>query len=253
MRSFLAALAFLTILPVPVRQSFSQEEVARSRYWYPVVGLLLGSVLGACVTGAAQIGASPLAAFLVLATWILLTGALHVDGFCDLCDGLFGGRSIEERLRIMQDPHVGTFGLVGAILLLLGKWLLLEELLARWREGAPWTLAAAVYVGRCLVLVMAGTGSYPRPKGTGKILIEATTRWQAGLFALVGCTASVVILFQAGILTGLVAFSVSLLIVLLLARLCLGRLGGITGDCLGAAIEAAELMFLFAVVLLKPG
>jgi cobalamin 5'-phosphate synthase/cobalamin synthase len=253
MRSFLAALAFLTILPVPIRQSFSQEEVARSRYWYPIIGLLLGSLLGGWIKLAAQTGAPPLAAFLVLAAWILITGALHVDGFCDLWDGLFGGRTLEDRLRIMQDPHVGTFGLVGALLLLLGKWVMLVELLSRRPGQAPWAMAAAVCAARCLILVMAGTGPYPRPKGTGKILIEATTPWQAGFFALVGCTASVALLFRAGWLAALGAFVVSLAVVLALARLCLRRLGGITGDCLGAAIEAAELMFLFTLVLVKPG
>ena len=253
MRSFLAALAFLTIVPVPIRQLFSQEEVARSRYWYPMVGLLLGFLLAGWLACVAQIGTPMLAAFLVLAAWVLLTGALHVDGFCDLCDGLWGGRMLEDRLRIMQDPHVGTFGLVSAILLMLGKWVILVELLTRHPQQAPWAVAAAVCVAHCLGLVMAGTGPYPRSKGTGKILIEATTPWQTGWFALVGCAASVAILFRAGWVAALGAFLVSLLAVLALARLCLRRLGGITGDCLGAAIEAAELMFLFAIVLVKPG
>ena len=143
MRSVLAALAFLTILPVRLRKPFSQEELAGSRYWYPVIGLLLGAVLGGWTALAARTGAPQLAAFMVLSAWVALTGALHVDGFCDYCDGLFGGQTIEDRLRIMKDPHVGTFGLVGSILLLLGKWVLLGETLARCGGQAVWIVANA--------------------------------------------------------------------------------------------------------------
>lgn len=253
MRSFLAALAFLTIVPVPVRRPFSQAEVARSRYWYPVVGLLFGGLLGGWVALAAQGGRPLLAAFLVLAAWVVLTGALHVDGLCDLCDGLLGGRTAEERLRIMKDPHVGTFGLVGAILLLLGKWVLLGETLARSVADGPWIVGTAVAVARCLVLVMAGVGPYPRSEGTGKLGIEATTGRQAGMFALVGGMVSVAVLFRVGVQMALTAYLASLLVVLALARFCLRRLGGITGDCLGAAIEAAELVFLLAAVLVGDG
>src|SRR6266404_4697335 len=153
MRSFFAALAFLTIVPVRLRQPFSQKELARSRYWYPVVGLLFGVFLGGWAALMVRIGGPPLAAFLVLVAWVVLTGALHVDGFCDLCDGLFGGRTVEERLRIMKDPRVGTFGLVGAILLLLGKWVLLSETLAQSLDDGPWVVGTAAGVARCLVLV----------------------------------------------------------------------------------------------------
>jgi adenosylcobinamide-GDP ribazoletransferase len=253
MRSFLAALTFLTILPVRLREPFSQEEVARSRYWYPAVGLLLGMLLGAWTALVGRIGAPPLAAFLILAAWIILTGALHADGFCDLCDGLFGGQTVEDRLRIMKDPHIGTFGLVGVILLLLGKWVLLDETLAHCGQNGSWAVGTAVGVARCLGLVMAGAGPYPRPNGTGKVVIEATTPWQAGLSALVGCAASVAVFFRAGMLAALAPFLASLVVVLALARLCLGRLGGISGDCVGAAIELAELTFLLAVVLVNPG
>ena len=253
MRSFLAALTLLTILPIRSREPFSQEEVERSRYWYPAVGLLLGILLGAWTALVGRIGAPLLAAFLILAGWIIVTGALHVDGFCDLWDGLFGGQTSEERLRIMKDPHIGTFGLVSVLLLLLGKWVLLDETLTRCGENGPWAVGAAVGVARCLALVMAGAGPYPRPKGTGKVVIEATTPWQAGVAALVGCIGSVAALFRAGMLAALAPFFASLIVVLALARLCLRRLGGISGDCVGAAIEMSELAFLLAVVLVSVG
>src|SRR5436305_872648 len=102
MRSFLVALAFLTIVPVRFGKMPTPRDIARSRFWYPAVGLLLGAALGGACAALTTWYRSPLvAAFLVLAAWVALTGALHLDGFCDLCDGLFGGRTPEERLRIL--------------------------------------------------------------------------------------------------------------------------------------------------------
>src|SRR6185369_12064933 len=86
--------------------------------------------------------------FLVLVFWVVLTGVLHVDGFTDLCDGLPGGHTPEDRLRIMKDPHVGAFGLAGGVLLLLGKFIVVQETMKR----GPWPLIASVFAARCLVV-----------------------------------------------------------------------------------------------------
>ncbi|HEV3256541.1 MAG TPA: adenosylcobinamide-GDP ribazoletransferase [Gemmataceae bacterium] len=260
MHSMLVALAFLTILPVRFRALPSSEIVARSRWWYPVVGLLLGASLG---TWTAVLGAwltSPtLVAFLVLLAWVALTGALHIDGFCDVCDGLFGGHTPEDRLRIMKDPHLGTFGLVGGVLLLLGKFVALE-VLVQDRQG-PWVVGTAVVAARCLVLCVAAGSRYPRPEGTGKALIEATGAWEGWLFAAVAAVATLLALALprlwdndqlswTEVRTALELFSVAFLTVMGLKWQCVRRLGGITGDCLGAAIEAAEVVFLLTAAVL---
>ncbi|MBV9122230.1 MAG: adenosylcobinamide-GDP ribazoletransferase, partial [Planctomycetes bacterium] len=82
------ALAFLTVLPLRFRQEPSGADVARSRFWFPLVGLLLGALLGVWMAGIEWLQLPALGAFLVLLAWVGLTGALHLDGFCDLCDGL---------------------------------------------------------------------------------------------------------------------------------------------------------------------
>jgi adenosylcobinamide-GDP ribazoletransferase len=242
MHSFLVAVAFLTVLPVPFRTPPAPAAVARSRIWYPLVGLLLGALLGGATALLTAWGRSPLlAAFLLLVAWVILTGALHLDGFCDLCDGLFGGRTPEDRLRILKDPHVGTFGLAGGVLLLLGKFVLLHELLAHAPTRAPWVVGAAVTAARCLVLCAAAGAAYPRPEGTGKVLIEATRRWEVVPFALLAAAAA----WAGGCLLAVLP---ALAGVLGLRWLCVRRLGGITGDCLGAAVELAEVLFLLMAV-----
>jgi cobalamin 5'-phosphate synthase/cobalamin synthase len=243
MHSLLVAVAFLTVVPVPFRKLPEPAAVARSRFWYPVVGLLLGALLGgATALGAAWTRAPLVAAFLVLAAWVVVTGALHLDGFCDLCDGLFGGHTPEDRLRILKDPHLGTFGLAGGVLLLLGKFVLLHQLLTAAPARAPWLVAGAVAAARCLVVCAAAGARYPRPQGTGKLFVEAARPWEAVPFALLAAAAA----WAAGSPLAVVP---PLLALLLLRWACARRLGGVTGDCLGAAIELAEALFLLTALL----
>jgi adenosylcobinamide-GDP ribazoletransferase len=253
MRSFLVALAFLTIIPVRFRAMPEAAEVARSRFWYPVVGVLLGVALGSWTALLILWGRPPLvSAFLVLLAWVVLTGALHLDGFCDLCDGLLGGHTPEERLRIMKDPHLGTFALAGGVLMLLGKFALLAEVI-RWPGRGPWVIGGAVAVARCLALCMAALARYPRPEGTGKVLIDAARPWEAGLFSAIGIGLTVAIAILAHLPTAWVYTLPVLAVVLSLTWLCRRRLGGVTGDCLGAAIEAGEFLFLLSAVSLPFG
>jgi cobalamin 5'-phosphate synthase/cobalamin synthase len=252
MHTFLIALASLTIIPIRFHKLPTAECVAASRFWYPVVGLLLGAALGGWMALASAATLSTLlVAFLTLLAWVTLTGALHLDGFFDLCDGLFGGHTPEERLRIMHDPHLGTFALAGGVLLLVGKLVALNELVRRWSDQAPWLVGAAVLIARCLALAMAGLSRYPRPEGTGKALVTATQRRE--VVAYVAIAAAVLAATPDGDwLRKGALFLVPCLAVLSLTWLCQRRLGGVTGDCLGAAIETAEVTFLFAAVVLLP-
>jgi adenosylcobinamide-GDP ribazoletransferase len=252
MRSFLVALAFLSVVPIRFRTVLSESDLARSRFWYPVVGLMLGAILGAAAALAAYVTAPPVGAFLVLVLWVILTGALHLDGFCDLCDGLFGGRSIDERLVILKDPHLGSFGLAGGVMLLLGKFVMLSEVLTQPERG-PWLVAGAAASARCLVLGMAAGARYPRTEGTGKILIEATRPREAALSLSLTLAIAFGATSGAFRLAFLALALVPALAVAALRTVCAWRLDGVTGDCLGAAIELAELTFLLSAVLLTSG
>jgi adenosylcobinamide-GDP ribazoletransferase len=255
MRSFLVALAFLSVVPIRFRQLPSDADVARSRFWFPVVGALLALLLGGWTAMAAWLRTPFLGAFLILLIWVGITAALHLDGLADACDGLFGGATPEDRLQIMKDPHIGTFGTVGVVLLLLGKFAALVQLIGGIPTQAPWLVGAAVWLARCHVVVVASLGRYPRPQGTGKVLIESTQRWEGWIqllltVAIVGML--VYFLFQqsAWFLVTVWLWLPSGILVLLLNRLFSSRLGGTTGDCLGAGIELLELTFLIASALL---
>jgi adenosylcobinamide-GDP ribazoletransferase len=271
MQSFLVALAFLTIIPIRFREMPDEAAVARSRFWHPVVGLLLGALLGGWTLAVAHFAPPMIGAFLVLTAWVLITGALHLDGFCDLCDGLFGGTNPEERLRIMKEPTRGTFAMVGCVLLLLGKWVALEQLLtsqASYPAEAAILLAVAVSQARSMVFLMAGGAKYPRAAGTGKVVIEASRIGEtvASLF----CVAAINFVGAWGLLAvrglhipfvpnvlsmGAIFFVIwtgpAILAVYLLRSISHCQLGGITGDCLGAGIEMAELIFLVVAAIFQ--
>ncbi len=264
MRSFLVALAFLTIIPIRFREVPDEATVARSRFWFPIVGLLLGSLLGGWTLVVSKFASPMIGAFLVLTAWVLLTGALHLDGFCDLCDGLFGGKTPEDRLRIMKEPTRGTFAIVGCGLLLLGKFVALEAIL-RFRNP-DWSLfstAGAVLLARSWVLGFAAGAHYPREQGTGKTLIESVSPWEGLIFFAVAPGTLAIWIMGYGypmhaqssgwlavelILSGcLLVLLLIFLAIWLMRRVCERRLGGITGDCLGATIELVELMWLLAM------
>jgi adenosylcobinamide-GDP ribazoletransferase len=254
MRSFLIAVSYLTIVPISLSKAPSDRAVARSRYWYPVVGLLMGAALGGLTALAGLWNAPAAGAALIVAAWVALTGAFHLDGCCDLCDGLFGARSAEQRLAVMKDPHLGTFGLVGGVLVVLGKFAAMQTLLT---QSPTWAalmivIVAAMVVARCLVLWVAGGATYPRDQGTGKAFIEGTSRrdgWIAALVALLvvalaaatGMPDAMRILIET-----LVLFAPVFLSAVLIRRACDRRLGGVTGDCLGATIEVTEVVFLLS-------
>jgi adenosylcobinamide-GDP ribazoletransferase len=241
---FQLALSFLTVLPAKLgTREFTESDIAASRWYYPAVGGLIGLLL----TGMNEIGMAlnwygPLASFLLLAVWVLVTGGLHLDGLADTADGLFLAGGAERRLAVMRDPHLGSFGVIAIILVLLGKYVTLAGVAGHARSVA---VAGAAFVGRSLILVSAGSAGYARPDGTGKVLVEGTHRGD--------CVAAVILICVAGLLlsgwVGLSACLIALMICWSLTTVAARRVGGITGDVLGAVVELGELGYLFVLAL----
>ena len=139
-----AAFTFLTVLPLGAS---AKRKPGKSFAWFPLVGLCIGALLVAVAH------VSPfnrdLTAFLILLAWVIITGGLHLDGFGDSCDGLLASVAPEKRISILRDPCVGAWGVVGLILLLLGKWLALRSVPPEWLPLAPvfgrWAMVWAAY------------------------------------------------------------------------------------------------------------
>ncbi len=233
------AMAFLTIIPVRWSDGrVTETDLSESRYAYPVIGGAIGLVLAVLSETIRLRGIDPtLAAFLLIAAEVAITGGLHLDGLADTSDGLFLWGDASRRLAVLRDPHVGSFGVSAIVLVLLGKYAALSHMTGPGRSLA---VLGAATVGRTLILVAAGTARYARLEGTGRILIDATTPRDA-LGAALGTLALGAALAGR---TGLVASGAALTLAWCLTRLASHKLGGITGDILGALIELTELVFL---------
>ncbi len=237
---FFAALRFLTRIPVPAWVGHSDAQLNRAARWFPVVGWIVGA-LGAAVTlAAARLWPAPVAVLLGMAATLLVTGAFHEDGLADTVDGLGGSFSREEALRIMRDSRIGSYGAIGLVIVLLSKF----EALVQIVGVLPWLSFAAALVAGHGVSRLASTSlilalDYAREEGKAKPL---ATRLSAGELAFAAATGLAPCLLlplpQAGLALGLAA-----LVTILLARWFVRRLGGYTGDCLGATQQLAELAF----------
>lgn len=245
LRGFLTALGFLTRVPVPFVK-VDDRTLGRALMFFPVVGGAVGVLLAATASAGQSFGSPMVAAFFVVVVWTLLTGALHLDGLADTFDGLAGGRGDKERaLEIMRDSRIGTHGAVALVLVLLGKTLVVADLIAKDGGGSLWVVPMAA---RATVVPAMAWFRYARPEGLGKDMKR-------------NASAEAVAVSQAFMLAGLwfagtehwpavaAAYGATLLTALVLSR----KLGGLTGDIYGALIELSELAGLTGLLVALPG
>lgn len=233
-----SAVALLTVLPLRMNDG---RKPGWAFGWFPVVGLGLGALLAGEAWLLGRLGVERLLArgFLLLATWVILTGALHLDGLADSCDGLCATASPERRLEIMKDPRAGSWAVVGVGLLLLGKFAFLGV------AGWPVLLVAPVF-GRWVMTMAAWAFPYARASGMGGFFRDGLGRRQVAAASVV----TVAVLagaswWQPGLLVVGVLAAVT---VLGLGHWAARRLGGgLTGDVYGALCEVTELFCLIGV------
>jgi adenosylcobinamide-GDP ribazoletransferase len=236
MRGLATAIRTLSILPLPGREA---ENPAAALPWFPVVGALLGWVLWGCAQALGNIpGSWPQgSAFVVLLLGVLLTRGLHLDGLADCADGLGGGYTREQRLAIMKDSRTGVFGVAAVVLLLLGKWIFIAHLLEF--NNLLW-LPTAWMVSRTVPVALAVTLPYAREKGTGAGFVRGGQGRHLAAAIILAC----VLIGVGGGPFHLVAWLPAGIFALLWGAYTRQRLGGVTGDVLGAAVEVTETLVL---------
>ncbi|ENB9663566.1 adenosylcobinamide-GDP ribazoletransferase [Pseudomonas putida] len=238
MLPFLIALQFLSSLPVSLPGMPAAREVGRSLLYYPLVGLLFGLLLW-LASHLLQGTPAPLHAALLLTAWVLLSGALHLDGLADSADAWLGGFGDRERtLRIMKDPRSGPIAVVTLVLVLLLKfcalWVLVEQ-------GVGAQLLLAPLIGRTAMLGLFLCTPYVRPGGLGQALAEHLPRRAAG-WVLLCCALFCLLLGGWVVLLAVAVFA-------WLRHLMYRRLGGATGDTAGALLELLELAVVLGLAL----
>jgi adenosylcobinamide-GDP ribazoletransferase len=259
MNRFLAALRFLTVCPVPGSWGSAEEDLARSIACFPLVGLLLGGLAAAAAWGLGRLNVPPMLAALALVVLLLgCSGCLHLDGLSDSADGLFSSRSRDRMLEIMKDSHVGPMGVVAVLVVLLAKFSALASMPPRpcWPAVLLMPLA-----GRVAIVVHLALLRYVRPGGRATIFCQPAAgtsdappvgpACRAGLPmsrsasgtclaaawapALLACTG-----WGLFGLPGLAVSGVALAVMLVSAGYLKCKLGGMTGDTLGAVCELLE-------------
>ena len=232
-----AALQFLTILPPIVRREFTGLELGRSTAYFPLVGILIGVILAGMDLADSRMLPPSVGAAVLLTAWVVLTGALHLDGYLDSCDALFGGWTPDDRLRILRDERVGAFAVAGGVLLMLAKYATLASI---HRRGTAVIVAAVL--GRWVMTLVVLTYPYLRPEGLGR-LIKDHAGWPQGLISMVIAVAAVA---ACGGRFGPVVAGCTIAAGWYVAHCGMKRLGGLTGDIYGAVCEVAEAAALIA-------
>ncbi|MBI5840656.1 MAG: adenosylcobinamide-GDP ribazoletransferase [Chloroflexi bacterium] len=238
MRTLGIAFNLLTILPLPASKAWQAGDSGRAAGWYSFVGLCLGGIVAALVSLLGLYFSQTVTAAISLAAWIALTGGLHLDGLADCFDGMFHASNPERRLQIMRDPHVGSFGAIGLVLVLLVKFSALASLPHTRAVGA--ILLAASLARWCVTL--AGTQPLARPDGMGADFAMGLKKSSLFLGALMPAALGI----WLGIAGGL-AIAFGLLVIFVILYLARKNLGGVTGDVFGMIVEIVEVGTLLMV------
>lgn len=238
------ALTFLTVLPWPWPCRAGPQDLGRFWFWFPWVGALLGLAYWGLLLGMIRILPVPAAAAILLAVTVWATGGLHLDGLADTADGL-GGHKPEDRLRIMKDSRLGSYGAVTLGLALILKYALFQS----WAgQGLGLSFSLYPVLSRWGMAWLAFLSPYARPEGglgqsmtqevSGRVLLGATVGTLALSLVLAGPTGGIALAAAGGL-------------VWLLSLYFRKKLGGVTGDALGATNEILEIFLLAGLLICR--
>lgn len=243
MRDFITCLEFLTRVRFSKRTDWRDEDFSRSVPYFPLVGLVIGSLLAAVNYGLFYIE-TPLflRVTLLLLAEIIITGGLMYDGFMDTADGVFSARSRERMLEIMKDSHVGSNAVLAIIILLLLKIAAYLELSG---ETLTWVLLTMSVATRTFMVVFIVNFPYARKEGIGHMF----TKFAKPFYTYIAFAVCAGIIAACG-LQYLAVAGICFTVTLIIAQYLKTQLGGLTGDTYGALTECGNVIYLLTAVFL---
>lgn len=270
MKGFLLLLSFMTRIPMP-KIDYDEEKLGKSMKYFPAVGVIVGIILlFFCIVftfvfkNLNYSTVLPLMIIVVILTDLITTGGLHLDGLADTFDGIFSYRSKHKMLEIMKDSRLGSNGALALILYFLIKFILLYSLLIENQGGTIFAILTYPVVARLCSVISCASSPYARGSGMGKTFVDNTKTKEVIIAALITVVYSGAILFY---MIGsrfnyslpldflMKSFSINLLIIAILglfayafSKLIERKIGGITGDTLGALLEISSLVYLFLLI-----
>jgi len=232
MKPLLAAIQFLTVLPVPRRFRCGEQDLQHSVWWFPLVGLLLGGALAALDGGIGRLLPVLPASAVVVVAMMMVSGGLHMDGLADTADGFLSSRPRNRILEIMKDSRTGPMGVMAVVCVIVLKVTALSAVTCAMRWGVVLLMPLA---GRCALVMQMAVLSYARTEG-GLASAFGRPRWAAAA-AILALAATA---WWTARTMGLATTGVVMLLTWLFSYGCQRKIGGFTGDTLGAACEIAE-------------
>lgn len=230
--SLLGAVQFLTVLPVPGRTA----EPGRAALFFPLVGAWLGWMGATILLLMREAWPPQLVALLVVAFWMIITGTLHEDGLADVADAFRTGRTPERIHAILKDSRIGAYGAAALVLSVLVRW----QSVANVTESITVRLVAALALSRAVMVALAWVAR-PAGGGLGAAFLQSLTTPVAVFAILQGVAAALL----CGPRMGSVLLAANILVVMAARAYFHRRIGGVTGDCLGAASQISEMCSLF--------
>ena len=267
MKGFLLLLSFMTRIPMP-KIDYDEEKLGKSMKLFPLVGVVIGfillffSIVFSYVLSNLSFSAFlPIIILVVILTDLISTGALHLDGLADTFDGIFSYRSKHKMLEIMKDSRLGSNGALALILYFLIKFVLLYSLFIEDQGEASFVILTYPVVARLCSVISCASAPYARGSGMGKTFVDNTKASGVIIALLITVVYSSAMLyhitFPHALPSDLVIrkLGVNLLIIAILglfafsfSKLIERKIGGITGDTLGALLEISSLVYIFLVI-----
>jgi adenosylcobinamide-GDP ribazoletransferase len=240
--SFFTALRFLTIIPLPFGSDDSPEGMGRSTLHFPLVGLLIGGVLVGLNALLGLFLPAAVVNVMLIVSLAVVSGAMHLDGFIDTCDGIAGHKPVEERWKAMRDSRAGAFGIVGVVLLILLKYILLNSIPGNLMIAA---LLIMPVISRWAMVYAIVAYPYARQEGLGKAFKQSANKRRLIVATLLTLLLVMLSAWFGGItyyyFAGLVIIFVIWVIIILTAAYFKRKFTGLTGDTYGAINEIAEI------------
>lgn len=272
MKGFLLLLSFMTRIPMP-KIAYDEKKLGESMKYFPLIGIIMGLILlffsmifVFILKNLTYTAILPIIIVVIILTDLITTGALHLDGLADTFDGIFSYRSKHKMLEIMKDSRLGSNGALALILYFLIKFVLLYSLIIENRGSAIYAIITYPVIARLCSVISCASASYARGSGMGKTFVDNTklpevvvafiitflfiivmtfspfvlfTNYLAPLYFIIK---SIVIKFIIVLILGLFAYAFS--------KLIERKIGGITGDTLGALVEISSLVYLFFLLVI---
>lgn len=240
-KQFLILIQFMTRIPVFVNVEYDEEKLGKSIKYFPLVGAVIGIFLfGINFLAGKVMGNRQIIAVIIVVAEIFITGILHIDGLADTFDGLFSYAKKERMLEIMKDSRIGTNGAVVLILYFITKIILLSEVKSEYILLYP-------IISRLSTSMNAGLGEYARKDGMSNGIIEKNGPKEVVISVVITAVLSFLILK----IKGLGVLAAAIVFILIFMRNVKKKIGGITGDTMGASLELTSILILLTGVILK--